>query len=285
MRHLQDSARWQTMNQTSGDEVIVQAWALPAFMVAYAVPGGIIIWLYRSKRRRVEIVQAMEGPEPVTTKDSPAQAELRASMKHQVRATLQEVGKNKSMMSLSFLGTTSPKTSQMTISQSLISSGDWGGSNGSHGPTKDPPIAATAAATAAAAAAADGGSGRDEPEIRRLVEELELAAKAPSLCGRYFARQKLADFEVMLSYGAEAGIYLCCQAMIARFLFVCTVLYVPFAMACFVLGERQDGDLANFTPANFVPGSASRRRDCHLMAPPCTFIRCFNSDKQGVSSK
>ena len=26
----------------------------------------------------------------------------------------------------------------------------------------------------------------------------------------------------------------------------------------------------------------SRRRDCHLMAPPCTFIRCFNRDKQGV---
>ena len=23
------------------------------------------------------------------------------------------------------------------------------------------------------------------------------------------------------------------------------------------------------------------RRDCHLMAPPCTFIRCFNMDKQG----
>ena len=32
-------------------------------------------------------------------------------------------------------------------------------------------------------------------------------------------------------------------------------------------------------------GSASRRRDCHLMAPPCTFIRCFNRNKQGVSSK
>ena len=25
----------------------------------------------------------------------------------------------------------------------------------------------------------------------------------------------------------------------------------------------------------------SRRRDCHLMARPCTFIRCFNTDKQG----
>ena len=25
--------------------------------------------------------------------------------------------------------------------------------------------------------------------------------------------------------------------------------------------------------------SPSRRRDCHLMAPPCTFVRCFNSDK------
>ena len=32
-------------------------------------------------------------------------------------------------------------------------------------------------------------------------------------------------------------------------------------------------------------GGISRRRDCHLMAPPCTFIRCFNGDKQGVSSK
>ena len=29
----------------------------------------------------------------------------------------------------------------------------------------------------------------------------------------------------------------------------------------------------------------SRRRDCHLTAPPCTFSRCFNRDKQGVSVK
>ena len=27
----------------------------------------------------------------------------------------------------------------------------------------------------------------------------------------------------------------------------------------------------------------SRRRDCHLMAPPCTFSRCFNMDKQWMS--
>ena len=25
-------------------------------------------------------------------------------------------------------------------------------------------------------------------------------------------------------------------------------------------------------------GWSSRRRDCHLMAPPCTFARCFNRD-------
>ena len=36
---------------------------------------------------------------------------------------------------------------------------------------------------------------------------------------------------------------------------------------------------------DFSRGNASRRRDCHLMAPPCTFSRCFNSDKQAVSSK
>ena len=29
----------------------------------------------------------------------------------------------------------------------------------------------------------------------------------------------------------------------------------------------------------------SRRRDCHLMAPPCTFSGRFNRDKQGVPSK
>ena len=29
----------------------------------------------------------------------------------------------------------------------------------------------------------------------------------------------------------------------------------------------------------------SRRRDCHCAAPPFTFIRCFNTDKRGVSSK
>ena len=29
----------------------------------------------------------------------------------------------------------------------------------------------------------------------------------------------------------------------------------------------------------------SRRRDCHSMAPPRTFIMFFNMDKQGVSSK
>ena len=32
-------------------------------------------------------------------------------------------------------------------------------------------------------------------------------------------------------------------------------------------------------------GDDSRRRDCHLMAPPCTFSRYFNRDKQGVSVK
>ena len=32
-------------------------------------------------------------------------------------------------------------------------------------------------------------------------------------------------------------------------------------------------------------GNSSHRRDCHLMAPPCTFIRCFNRDKQGVSAQ
>ena len=34
-----------------------------------------------------------------------------------------------------------------------------------------------------------------------------------------------------------------------------------------------------------LAGGGSRRRDCHLMVPPCTFIRCFNRDNQGVSSK
>ena len=32
-------------------------------------------------------------------------------------------------------------------------------------------------------------------------------------------------------------------------------------------------------------GRLRRRRDCHLMAPPCTFMRCFNRDKQGVSTQ
>ena len=31
--------------------------------------------------------------------------------------------------------------------------------------------------------------------------------------------------------------------------------------------------------------AAGRREFCHLMATPCTFIRCFDRDKQGVSSK
>ena len=35
----------------------------------------------------------------------------------------------------------------------------------------------------------------------------------------------------------------------------------------------------------YRPRSNSRRRDCHLMAPPFTFSRCFNRDKQGVSVK
>ena len=33
-------------------------------------------------------------------------------------------------------------------------------------------------------------------------------------------------------------------------------------------------------------GLSPWREFCHLMAPPtCNFIRCFNRDKQGVSSK
>ena len=34
-----------------------------------------------------------------------------------------------------------------------------------------------------------------------------------------------------------------------------------------------------------LAGMSSRRRDCHLMAPPCTCSRCFNRGKQGVSVK
>ena len=34
-----------------------------------------------------------------------------------------------------------------------------------------------------------------------------------------------------------------------------------------------------------LPGTSSRRRDCHLMAPPCTCSRCFNGDKEGVPVK
>ena len=29
------------------------------------------------------------------------------------------------------------------------------------------------------------------------------------------------------------------------------------------------------------PVTPSRRRDCHLTAPPCTFIRCFNRVNRG----
>ena len=36
---------------------------------------------------------------------------------------------------------------------------------------------------------------------------------------------------------------------------------------------------------HWMSGACSRRRDCHLIAPPCNFIRCFNRDKQGVPSK
>ena len=34
-----------------------------------------------------------------------------------------------------------------------------------------------------------------------------------------------------------------------------------------------------------APGTSSRRRDCHSAVPPSAFIRCFNRDKKGVSSK
>ena len=37
-------------------------------------------------------------------------------------------------------------------------------------------------------------------------------------------------------------------------------------------------DILNFAENH---GWISHRRDCHLMAPPCNFIRCFNRDKQG----
>ena len=39
------------------------------------------------------------------------------------------------------------------------------------------------------------------------------------------------------------------------------------------------------TEASLRAGGTSRRRDCHLMAPSFTCIRCFNSNKQGVSVK
>ena len=44
------------------------------------------------------------------------------------------------------------------------------------------------------------------------------------------------------------------------------------------------GTWGNWTEPAVWTGLNSRRRDCHLMAPPCTFIRCSNSDKQGVPS-
>ena len=46
------------------------------------------------------------------------------------------------------------------------------------------------------------------------------------------------------------------------------------------LVKRFDGKVI---PANAL--SFSRRRDCHSAAPPSTFSRCFNMDKQGGSSK
>ena len=37
--------------------------------------------------------------------------------------------------------------------------------------------------------------------------------------------------------------------------------------------------------AGLLAPADSRRRDCHLMAPPCTCSGCFNRDKQGVPVK
>ena len=78
---------------------------------------------------------------------------------------------------------------------------------------------------------------------------------------------------------------------------------VAYSSGCSGVGSRQladgpcswraDGRADRLTAwsATFLPPQPtsahhhSRRRDCHLMAPPCTCSRCFNRDKQGVSVK
>eukprot|EP01052_Picozoa_sp_SAG31_P002056 SAG31_NODE_69_length_28130_cov_15.318219_9_plen_1022_part_00 len=261
------------MADIGAEEVIVQAWALPVFLVAYAVPGSVVLMAYRKKRQREEIVKATNGDLELsdTAKDESEEKgrdveELRSSMKVHVRKTLAETGKLNSLLG----GRKSSK--DMSMSQTLVSSGDWVESS------EDPesPVADDLPSVAAAELARLGPE--HASEVQKLVKELKTAASGTGCCSRYMARcasnfylaarvekhmvlmmilrrQTLSDFEILLSLGAEAGLYLCCQRMIARFLTVCTVLYLPFALICFLVGERQDGDLANFTPANFARGS------------------------------
>ena len=49
------------------------------------------------------------------------------------------------------------------------------------------------------------------------------------------------------------------------------------------LGGLEEGCLVEVASSTF--GRTNRRRDCHFAASPSTFSRCFNMDKQGVSSK
>ena len=46
-----------------------------------------------------------------------------------------------------------------------------------------------------------------------------------------------------------------------------------------------EANLMGGAAAEQEEGEASRRRDCHSAAPLSNFIRCFNMDGEGVSSK
>ena len=53
-----------------------------------------------------------------------------------------------------------------------------------------------------------------------------------------------------------------------------------------VLQYVDSGAIELTTPAyTLIDKVVSRRRDCHLRAPPCTCSSCFNRDKQGVPVK
>ena len=61
--------------------------------------------------------------------------------------------------------------------------------------------------------------------------------------------------------------------------------FEPYSLSYWYNTLQRNGSAPRFDDGINASCRTSRMRDCHSMASPCTFSRCFDRDEQGVSSQ